>query len=177
MKEWKLLGKKKVFEAPYAILEQWSLNTPNEKEIHPIIRVNHDAVFVCALTTENQVVLLKQYFVSALEPHYTVIAGSIDSDKTPEEIATAELLEEAGGVAEEIISLGKIVARKWDVGDHHFFLAKGVTLSGRQDLGTGEDIQVELVSLEKFKQMLKDNEVHDSGGVVCAYKALDYLGV
>lgn len=177
MNEWKLLNKTKVFEGPYSVLEQWSLQTPQGHEIHPILKINYDAVFVFALTKEYQVVLLKQYFVSALTAHFTVIAGSVDKDKTPLEIAKAELLEEAGGVAEEMISLGSIVARKWDVGNHHFFLAKGVMLSRPQSLDESEDIQVEVVSLDRFKKMLADNEIHDSGGLVCSYKALEYLKI
>lgn len=175
MKEWKLLKKTKVFDAPYSVLEQWNLETPQGNEIQPILKINYDAVFVFALTVDHQVVLLKQYFVSNLSAHYTVIAGSVDSQKSPFEIAQAELLEEAGGVAEEIISLGSIVARKWDVGRHHFFLAKGVILSHEQSLDDSEDIQVELVSIDECKQMLEQNLIHDSGGVVCAYKALAYL--
>lgn len=176
MKEWKLKNKKVVFEGPYTKVEQWYIETPQGKEIDPMLAVYNDAVFVFALTKDNQVVLLREFFVSDMSYHYTVVAGSVDREGEPIEIARAELREEAGATTDELIPLGTITSRKWSVHADHLFLAKDVTLA-EQDLQGHEDIQVELVSVERFREILRNGEMHDSSGVVCAYKALDYLGL
>ncbi len=176
MSEWKLNNKKVVFEGPYVKVEQWDVQTRFGQEIHPLMDIGHDAVFVFPITKENTVVVLKEFFVSDMQYHYTVVAGSVDRDGSPLEIARAELREEAGATTDELISLGHITARKWSVRTDYFFLAKNVALQA-QDLQGHEDIQVEVVSLERFKEILRNGEMHDSSGTVCAYKALDYLGL
>lgn len=176
MSEWKLNNKKVAFEGPYVKVEEWFLQTPLGKEIHPLMDIGHDAVFVFPITKDNKVVVLKEFFVSDMSYHYTVVAGSVDRDDTPLEIARAELREEAGATTDELISLGNITARKWSVRTDYFFLAKDVMLQA-QDLQGHEDITVEVVSLERFKEILRNGEMHDSSGTVCAYKALDYLGL
>ncbi len=176
MSEWKLNDKKVAFEGPYVKVEEWFLETPLGKEIHPLMVIANQAVFVFPITEDNKVVVLKEFFVSDMSYHYTVVAGSIDRDGAPLEIARAELLEEAGATTDDLIPLGKITSRKWDVHIDHFFLAKNVTLQA-QDLQGHEDITVEVVSLERFKEILRNGEMHDSSGTVCAYKALDYLGL
>ena len=175
MSEWKVNNKRVAFEGPYVKVEEWFVQTPLGKEIHPLMVINNPAVFVFPITTDNKVVVLKEFFVSNMSYHYTVVAGSIDREDTPLEIARAELLEEAGATTDELIPLGKITSRKWDLHIDHFFLAKNVQLQA-QSLQGHEDITVEVVTLERFKEILRNGEMHDSSGTVCAYKALDYLG-
>jgi ADP-ribose pyrophosphatase len=161
MSEWKLNRKQTAFEGPYVKVEEWFLQTPLGKEIHPLMVIANQAVFVFPITEDNKVVVLKEFFVSDMSYHYTVVAGSMDREGSPLEIARAELLEEAGALTDELIPLGKITSRKWDVHIDHFFLAKNVQLQ-KQDLQGHEDIAVEVVSLERFKEILRNGEMHDS---------------
>ncbi len=176
MSKWKLNDKKVAFEGPYVKVEEWFLETSSGKQIHPLMNIQHDAVFIFPVTKDNKIVVLKEFFVSDMSYHYTVVAGSVDREGTPLEIARAELLEEAGATTDDLILLGSITSRKWSVRTDYFFLAKNVTLQA-QDLQGHEDITVEVVSLERFKEILRNGEMHDSSGTVCAYKALDYLGL
>jgi len=139
------------------------------------IHVRRGAAIVFGITDDEKVLLLEEKFISTQEKHKTLVAGGLDKNKTPEEVAWKELREEAGCDAEEMILLGTSVENKWTTGKLYFFLAKGVQLVGDQILEKNEDINFSFVSKKEFKKFLEGGEIDDATVEVCAWKALNYL--
>ena len=58
----------------------------------------------------------------------------------------------------------------------HMFLATGGEKVQEQQLDPGEDIEVNLYSMDEFIQMVKDNVFMQSMHVTAIYRALEKLG-
>jgi 8-oxo-dGTP pyrophosphatase MutT (NUDIX family) len=174
-KIWKLLSKKEAFDSPHKRLEDWTFEVEEGKEQTYTLQAWGGGVVVFALTKDKKVLVLDQFFVSQQKKHITLVAGMIDKDKTPEEIAVQELREEAGCVAGSLISLGKSVRSKWITGYLHFFLALGVEQNYEQALNLSEDISCRFVDIETCKTYLRDGRLKGLFAELCARRAFDYL--
>lgn len=174
---WNFKEKKEVFSAPFVSIEQWSIVTPQGKEIHPFIDQKQDAVIVFAITEEGKVVTLNQYFISHQRSFTTLVAGIVEEGEDRLKTAERELLEEAGYEAEEMVYLGAAHRGKWTTGTMHFYIAKNAAKIQSQQLEDSEEIEVRELSVDHVKQLLRSGELQDMGVFGCAYRALDYLGL
>ncbi len=171
---WELRKKDQLFHNPYVGVEKWSfVSDGQEKQFDMFIA--YDAVIVFALTADNEVLLLKQYFFSSQKTHYTLVAGIVDDGEEIEKTAERELMEEAGAKATEWVHLGSSMRGKWVIGTLHFFLATGVEQVQEPELDGSEELEPVTMSMEEFKVRLASSEIEDVGSVACAYRALDYL--
>ena len=174
-KPWEVVSKKEVFTDEFVAIEDWRVRHSNKEDrSYKMVRHKGDAVFVFGITKNNEVLVLKQFFMSSLDWRHTVIAGLVEQEDL-ETTAVRELKEEAGCVAREIVYLGKTLKGKWTLGYYHFFVATGVERVTKQSLEESEAIEVEFIPFEKFRRILKDGTIHDVAGVECAYRALDHL--
>ena len=58
----------------------------------------------------------------------------------------------------------------------HFFLATGGEKTEQPSLDDNEDIEVQLLTLEEMKQLLRDNTIIQSMHVTALFYALEKLG-
>lgn len=172
--KWKFISKKNVFNSEFVSVEDWEVQLPNGKKQTYAMTTHLDAVFVFGISDEGNVLVLKQFFMSSQAYEHTLVAGVIE-DEDPTKAAERELMEETGCTAKEFVYLGKSLRAKWSTGDFHLFLAKGVKQVAPQELEESEDIEVEFMPLEKFKQLLSENKLEDVAAVACAYKALEKI--
>ena len=122
-----------------------------------------DWVNVVAVTTEGQLVLIRQYRHGIAGVHYELCAGVIDSGEEPIKAAQRELLEETGfggGHWEPLMTLSA------NPGTHsnltYSFLATGVELKQAQHLEITEEITVHVVSPERAKEIINNGEMMQS---------------
>lgn len=122
-----------------------------------------DWVNVVAVTTDNQLVLIRQYRHGLAGVHYELCAGVIDPGEDPLVAAQRELLEETGfggGHWEHLMTLSA------NPGTHsnltHAYLATGVELKQAQHLESTEEITVHLVSLERALAIINTGEMMQS---------------
>lgn len=172
--KWQVLAKEDIFSNKYRTLQYWLMRDPSGEERKYSIELEHDVVVIFALTPDNQVLVLRQYFL-AHEEKYLCLVGGMSEPGEQDRIVKEELREETGYEAGEWVYLGSSIRSKYNTGDIHHYIAKDVVKVGEQELGPGEDIEVDLMSLEDFKQALYKGEVKDIMVEVCAYKALAYL--
>ncbi|MFH0857616.1 MAG: NUDIX hydrolase [Candidatus Magasanikbacteria bacterium] len=176
MEKWKLLSKNIIYDDWYVKLERWKMqiNVNREKEFS--VATMPDASIVFAMTEDNQIIILEQYFLTDQEKHFSLVAGFVDRGSTPAETARKELREESGCEAEEWISLGSVKRGKWTIGEMHFFLALGVRDVGNLQLEESEFIKPRKISLKDFLLFLENDKMQAVDVQLCAYKALHYLG-
>lgn len=88
-----------------------------------------DSVFIVPVLTDGRIVLIRNYRYTLGEWVWELPAGGIEAGQTPEEAARDELLQEVGGVAENMRFLLKANTMN-GIGNHHanFYLATNVEL-------------------------------------------------
>lgn len=145
--------------------------------------VRHDAVCVLPYDPQrDEVVLVEQFRVGALEAGVNpwlleLVAGLIDKDEEPEEVARREAVEEAG------ITLGAL----WPISQYlpspggsnelvHLFVGRcdssqAVGIHGLAE--EGEDIRVHVLALEDALQALRDGRINNAASML----ALQWLAL
>ncbi|MEO8795565.1 MAG: NUDIX hydrolase [Daejeonella sp.] len=166
---WKLLDSKYIFKDSWATLRSDTCRMPSGNIINPYYVLEYpDWVNAVALTDDNQVIMIKQYRHAAGEVILEIPGGCIDKGEKPEEAVKRELLEETGYEFDNIEFLSSLYANPATGNNKtHCFLATGGKKVQEQELDGGEEIVVELISLERLKQLLLENEIgqalHTSG--------------
>jgi len=132
-----------------------------------------------ALTKKNEVVLVRQYRHALGVDCIEIPGGCIDaSDKSKEEAIRREFLEETGYKFDTVEYLGSTSANpSTNANLMHMFLLTGGEKVQEQDLDGNEEIEVLLVPLSEFKQMLLNNELVQSMHVTTIFYALNKLGM
>lgn len=145
--------------------------------------VRHDAVCVLPYDPQrDEVVLIEQFRVGALEAGVNpwlleLVAGLIDKDEQPEEVARREAVEEAG------LTLGAL----WPISQYlpspggsnelvHLFVGRcdssqAAGIHGLEE--EGEDIRVHVLPLEDALQALRDGRVNNAASML----ALQWLAL
>jgi len=175
---WELLSSKYIFKDNWATLRADTCRMPNGNIVAPYYVLEYpDWANVVALTEDNQVILIRQYRHAAREVILELPGGCIESGELPEDGVRRELLEETGYSFETIEKLSTLYANP-ATGDNktHCYLATGGIKVQEQDLDSGEEILVELVSLEKLKELLLNNEFAQALHVSGIFYALMRLG-
>lgn len=175
---WKLLAKEELYNGPHgAHIENWKMRTHRGETSDFTISRGKDFIILFALTDKREVVVLHQYFPANQKRLVSLVAGIIDVGHDHRATAERELLEEAGCTAKEFIYLGALSRGKYNSGIMHSYLATGTKTVQAQKLEPSEDIEIELVPVERFRKMLANGEVGCVFEAACAYQALDHLGL
>lgn len=139
-----------------------------------ILDVAYTPVSILALTSDNQVILTKQFRPGPDKVLSELPAGSTDSkDEDPMDAAERELLEETGYKG-QLEFVGTTFLEPYMNYRGHFYVAKDCVKVAEQQLDETEFIDVELVDLDTFRRLLRSGEMTDVDG---AYLCLDYLGL
>lgn len=160
---------------PWCSVEGWTYERPNGTDLEYSISIQNEIVMVFAVTPDNQIMMVKQYFFVHDEMAWSLVAGFIDDGDTPLDAAKKELLEEAGSVAEEYVYLGSTIRGKYMTGECHMYLAQGVTQVQEQALDPSEDIEVHTISIDECKELLNTHLIREVYTELCTFRALVYL--
>jgi len=131
---------------------------------------------VVALTKDGDVVLVKQYRHGVEDVLLEFPGGVVEDGEHPFDGAKRELLEETGYTASVLIEIGKIYPNPaLQTNTLHCFLALDAEKVDGQNLDTGEDIEVDLVPLDKLIEMAKRGEFRHALMVALLFSALSYF--
>lgn len=167
--DWEKLSSKYLLRENWATLRVDTCLMPDGTIIPDYYVLEYpDWVNAIALTSNNQIILIKQYRHAAGEVILELPGGCIEEGESNEEAVRRELLEETGYEFEEVELLSSLYANPATANNKtHCFIAKGGKLIRKQKLDKGEEILIELVSMEKLKELLLSNQfgqaLHTSG--------------
>lgn len=131
-----------------------------------------NACCVLALTKDDQIIIAKQFRPGPEKVLRELPGGgSSDGDKSPEEAIKRELLEETGYTGKL-----ELIGSSWHCGYNtlyrYHFVATDCQKIAEPTNDENEFIEVELMSIKEFKELLKSGELTDSE---TAYRGLEYL--
>ncbi|MFA9288456.1 MAG: NUDIX hydrolase [Weeksellaceae bacterium] len=126
---------------------------------------------VVAKTPDNQFILVRQYRPGPERILHDLPGGDVDEGETPLEAAKRELLEEAGYTG-DFEELGFDYTSAYSNEKMYSFLATNCKKVQEPQLDDGEFAEVELVSLERLKEIAETGDITNSAPVYRALKAV-----
>ncbi|MGF1427076.1 NUDIX hydrolase [Kitasatospora sp. LaBMicrA B282] len=154
-------------------LDEVTFLLPDGTEKKKYLLREPSAAAVLALTPDMQVIIATQYRPGPDEILYEMPGGFIEDGEDPGDTAARELLEETGyeGTVE-------FAGSCWDDARsnarRYAYVARDCVLVAEQNLDPMEFVTVDLVSIERFKEIARNGLMTD---VELAYRALDHLGL
>ena len=176
---WKILSSEYLFNDLWFKVRKDKCITPQGKIVDPYYVYEFPTwVTAVALTEDGKVVLEKQYRHALGETCIEIPGGCVDdTDSSLEEAIKRELLEETGYHFSSYEYLGKISANPSTNSNlMHMYLAKGGKKVASQELDHNEEIEIDLVSIDELKQMLRENKIVQAMHVTCVMYALEKMG-
>jgi ADP-ribose pyrophosphatase len=175
---WKVLESTYLFNEPWLTVRRDKCELPNGN-IMPAFYVNEYPSWVTAfaLTTDNKVVMVKQYRHGIGEISIETPGGVVDAGEDPIDAIKRELLEETGYQFSSAEFLGKVCANPSTMNNYlHMFLLQGGEKIAEQKLDESEDVEVVYYSIDEVKELLNHNKIMQSLHVSCIHYALKRLG-
>lgn len=131
-------------------------------------------VNVVPITTEGNVVLIRQYRHGIQDMTLEIPGGMIDEGEEPQAAALRELLEETGYVAERMRPLARVVPNPALQNNYlHLFVADGCRNTGKTQLDAFECIDVSETPLADIPELIRSGTI--SHAMVIA--AFAFLGL
>jgi 8-oxo-dGTP pyrophosphatase MutT (NUDIX family) len=177
--KWKTISSKQLFSETWMNIRADTCERPDGSIITPYYVYDFpEWVTAVAITKDGKVILERQYRHAIGETDIEIPGGCVDKTDPSFEAAIArELLEETGYRFEKMEYLGKTSSNPSTNSNlMHMFLATGGEKVQEQQLDAGEDIEVLLVPIDEFVQMVRDRKFIQSMHTVAIYLALEKLG-
>lgn len=175
---WKTLSSEYLFRDNWFTVRKDRCERPDGVIIEPYYVYEFpDWVCAVALTREGKVVMEKQYRHGIGLTAYELPGGCVDpTDQSLEEAIARELKEETGYSFDSFEYLGKTCANPSTNNNWmHFFLARGGVLTQSQQLDDGEDIDVQLFSIDQLRELIQSNQIIQAMHVTACYYAFQKI--
>jgi ADP-ribose pyrophosphatase len=127
------------------------------------------------LSSDPEIVLIRQYRYAADGFMYEVPAGRLNRDEAPEDCARRELREETGYTAQHVEPLTTIYTTPGFTDERiHLFIATGLS-EGPSSVEADEILEVEVMRLSLGVEMIRAGRIVDAKTVVALLLTADRL--
>lgn len=163
MKKWEIISKEDVSPSKWFPIEKHVVKLPNGKIIDDYyVSTMENVAMILPITTENKIVLVKQYKHAIDEIMIELPAGCQKEEKTLEDTAIIELEEEVGikTTKDNLVLLGKIIDNPTKSTRTTFcYLAKDLEFNSKQKLDETEDIEIMEVAPKQALKMVENGDI------------------
>ncbi len=176
--KWKLLSSEYLFKDLWFTVRKDRCETPSGTIVDPYYVYEFPTwVTAVPVTEDGKIIMVRQYRHALGEVCIEIPGGCMDdTDGSPEVAIRRELLEETGYEFSRFEYLGKISANPSTNNNlMHMFLARGGKKISEQSLDPNEEIQVELMSVEEVRGLLKENKIMQAMHVSCLMYAMERI--
>jgi ADP-ribose diphosphatase len=167
--DWKTIQSNLIFENPWIELYEDKVKTRTGAIMDYTWYKSSNVVVIIPFITENTLIMIRQYRYPLRKVLLEFPAGHMEDDEDAEITAKRELLEETGYFANEIEHVYMYhpsVSKSRQL--VHVFRAKGLVKSKPKHDRTEDIRDIEILSVEQLKYMIKDRKV-ESAGTLIAY--------
>ena len=169
---WKELKREQVYKKYSRAIDRVDFLLPNGTEADFYIKAEAPAAAIFALTSDDQVILARQFRPGPKKILNELPGGYLDPGENALESISREFREETGYEG-EFVEIGTCLDDAYSNMERHCFVATNCKKVGEpQDTDT-EQTELVLMPLDEFRQQLRSGQMTD---VEVAYLALDYLG-
>lgn len=175
---WETLRSEVVFQHRWYHLRRDHVMLPTGQVLDDyFVSVRPDVVLIFALTTDQQVLLVRQYKHGIADILVELPGGVIDAHETsPLAAAQRELLEETGYAADSFELLAEVVDNPTkDTNRISFFLARNARRVAEQQLDETENIEVLTVPLTELEAWVLNGTIRVAGSMALCLLALRQL--
>jgi len=135
---------------------------PSGKIVEREVVEHRGAAGIVPITSDNKVILLRQYRYPANKMLWEIPAGLLDAGETPLDCAIRELKEETGCTAKSFIKLAEFYLTPGNSNEYfHLYLAKDLK-DGDADFDEDEVIVSKKIQLNDALKMLNNDEINDA---------------
>ena len=172
-----------ILNSEYPLKDRWiavradEVKMPNGTVLSPFYALEYpDYVHVVAITTEGEMVLVRQYRHGAQEALVELPAGTRDKGEDPIKTAQRELQEETGYASDEWIQLPNgSVNPATHANVCYNFLALNCTEISGQNLDESEEIELLTMSVEDVKKELPQGLIYATAHAMATFYGLSKL--
>ncbi|MDU4935622.1 MAG: NUDIX hydrolase [Peptostreptococcaceae bacterium] len=162
MIEEKTISSDRVYTGKTISLKVDTVEVPNRGYQKREIVEHNGAVGIVAITSENKVVLVRQYRKAVEKELWEIPAGKIEIGENPKECAIRELKEETGYSAENMKLIHKFyTSAGFSNQKIYIFLAENL-IQGERDLDEDEFLEVHEIDKDEVYNMIARNEIEDA---------------
>lgn len=173
MEPWTRVAEELLYDGDHLSMARRHYRRPGGAEASFEVTLQAPGVSVLALTSDDRVVLVCEFRPGPERVVFDLPSGFMDPGEKPAAAASRELAEETGyrGALREV---GRTTPHAYSSEVRHVFVARDCCRSADPDPQEDEDIQIELVTVDELRLMLRNDQLTVVDG---AYLALDAAGL
>lgn len=172
IKPWQRLASEIVYRCRVFALRRDRSRSPRTGNDHDFFVLEAgDWVNIVPITSDDQVVLIRQYRHGVADFTLEIPGGMVDpEDASPLAAARREMVEETGYDTDDVTPLGVLHPNPAIQGNRcHTFLARNAVRTGDPTFDTTEEAEVVLVPLEDIARLVRDGRISHALVVAAFY--------
>lgn len=175
---WRLRQSSYLVDSPYMRLRVDEVELPDGTIVpNYYVRESRGFVTILALTTDDRVILVRQYRYGSDSIHLELPAGMLLDDEAPSDCAVRELAEETGYEVDRCELVAEYFPEAVRSAAHAYvYIGRGARKTRIPQLDPTEHLEVELATVPALRAMLKDGRIDAGASIAAGYRALDELG-
>lgn len=171
----KRTGERVVFQKNLFTIKDIDIETDNGKKATYQIMEKADTALVVPIDSENNLILVREYFYAIDEYQLGLPKGRIDEGYDPIKTANKELQEEVGYKAEKLDRLGVLTMTPgYSTQKTHVFLARELVESELKG-DELEELDVVKHPFNKFESLIDTGEITEARMIAALYLAKRFL--
>ena len=170
---WKTIKEEMLVSDRFCTVKKNHIQIPDGSEISDFYTVTiPDAVLVAAFTTDNQIILKREYRFACGADVIECPAGMVENGEDPLTTAKRELLEETGYSSDQWTWLGPTWESTSKLTNHMWlFVARDCKKVSNQHLDANERVDVLKMTIEEAVDMVMENQINANSSAHAILKA------
>ncbi|NCJ15003.1 NUDIX domain-containing protein [Staphylococcus pseudintermedius] len=160
--EEKTISKESIYKGKIIEVEKHKVSLPNNGTAYREVVKHNGAVAICALTPDQQVILVKQYRKALEQELLEIPAGKLEPGEDRESAAMRELEEETGYKAKKLTLIGEVYGTPGFSNEKISVYFADDLVEGKVNLDEDEFVEKVLYSLDDVKKAVEARTIEDA---------------